>query len=936
MRLNQTYCTLIAIVLLSCTLDFKGQNFSNIGTSLGINGYGGESEYGSGISFYDFDKDGWDDITVASDTILKFFKNTNGFFSEIIFEEFPPFQQLKSVLWADYDNDGDSDLLLTCNGHPNFLYQNNGEFLFTDVTLSAGLPQNNVNHFGASWSDYDRDGDLDLYITTYIFTTPMGQSDFDWYNHLYNNQGDGTFVDVSIESNVYDQIKLSFQGLWTDVNNDLWPDLFVINDKTNANSLYLNEADGTFTNIAVASGISNVNDDPMTATGGDFNNDGFEDLFTTNTLPKPCRLFTNNGNQLFTDVSSSAGVSINEFTWGANFLDADNDKDLDLYVSEYHGFFVDQTNYFFINEGNSVFAQDNFNSDTSNSYVNATGDYNNDGYPDIVVLNDEEQGVDFWSNGGGENNWIKINPEGVISNRDGIGTRIELWSNGTKQMRYTYCGESYLCQNSGSEIFGLTDAVTVDSLFLFWPSGHIDEYFNLEANNSYIMTEGGNVNATIYFEEDQYLCSGENISLYTGDFSSYLWNTGDTTEYILITEPGIYFVTVTNSLGFSGTSEHVQFFDGNFGEIQANVSDVSCFGANDGSIVFEGDTSQISSVILNDQSVGLLVTNLANGDYEYELTNDYGCTATGSLVISEPDSLFVWFDIQSVNCFGDSTGSIFTDTTNATEYEIVWNNEINADSLVNIPSGEYGYVLTNSDGCNISGSITIQQSPEILYEYILSHITCYGLADGSIAIEISGGTGTLDVVIDAPDPEALDEGIYEFTISDSLECSVGEEFEIIEPGQLLLTLSLEDWEPDFTYELFISGGTSPFQILWDTGDTTIWLYEEDCTVYHSVEVTDANGCSATTSIFCFGITNEDLHAVRLFPNPASDIVVIDGLDLKATTKIQLFDSKGSLVDNHLKIQPENNSLNVESLAHGLYTIQIQENDRTVILQFVKN
>lgn len=497
-------------------------NFQDQATALGI-GFGtGDTYLGSGVSFYDYNKDGWDDITINTEDGLNvnFFKNNNGVFSidPIVLPNL--LYQTKQVNWVDFDNDGDNDIFVTSDTFYNRLFENDGNLNFTDITEVAGFPTTNMLTYGASWGDINNDGFLDVFISNRDGT-------FTYTNKLYQNNGDGTFTDVSALAGV-DESRLSFCSVFFDYNNDGWQDIYVSNDKyTTANLLYENNGDGTFTDVSQASETDLVLD-AMTTTIGDFNNDGWFDIYVTNTQQGNA-LLKNNGDGTFSDIASSTGTTFNSFAWGAVFLDADNDKDLDLYVSGAFDFDIPccLPSAFYENiEGESfAISPDNgFSGDLRESYSNAIGDVDNDGLPDIVVTNNDYENIFLWRNlTTTSNNYLKVKLQGTDSNRDGVGSRIEISVNGEKQYRYTLCGEGYLAQNSSSEFFGVGTATTIDYVKVTWLSGIEDVLFNVPVNQTLEILEGSETlnvniveeqnNLTVYptvFEDEIYLESTKN------------------------------------------------------------------------------------------------------------------------------------------------------------------------------------------------------------------------------------------------------------------------------------------------------------------------------------------------------------------------------------------------------------------------------------------
>lgn len=506
--------------------------FSDQASNIGLGFSSGNTPFGSGITFYDYDNDGWDDITLASQagTALRFFKNVNSVFVEEVLISPQITSQVKQVNWVDIDNDGDKDLYMTSNVSGNRLFVNNGSMSFHEVTSTCGLPTNNIFTYGASWGDYNNDGYLDVFLSNRDVTGVVP-------NYLYKNNGDGTFVNVSNLAGILEVSDLSFCSAFFDYDKDGWQDIYVSNDRVdNPNVLYKNNGDGTFTDASVNTN-TDLYIDAMTVTIDDYNNDGWLDIYVTNT-PSGNVFLKNNGDGTFTDIASTAGVLFNSIGWGAVFLDAENDMDLDLYVSgEFNGSvpgFLSAA--FYENNGNGFFSLPSnvgFTGDLRQSFSNAIGDVDNDGFPEIVVSNADNENIFVWQNQTvSSNNWLKVKLQGTVSNRDGIGSFIEISINGEKQYRYTLCGEGYLSQNSGTEIFGIADNTVVDYVKVTWLSGIVDVINNVNANQVLEIIEGEN-----------------QLSINENEQATFSFNNPVSDELIIKSDQNIKCVTLYNALG---------------------------------------------------------------------------------------------------------------------------------------------------------------------------------------------------------------------------------------------------------------------------------------------------------------------------------------------------------------------------------------------------
>ncbi len=462
---------------------------------VGVNHSYGIGVAGGGVSLVDINGDGWDDLSLASQEgdVIKVYLNNNGIFelqSNLALNN----NESKQILWVDLDNDGDKDLFITVLEGINRIFENIGNLTMVDITPNSGLPFTATSTYGAIFGDYDRDGYLDLYYgeKTLVFSTNQG--------HLFRNNGDLTFTEITGESNTTDLGKAPFCSVFFDLENDGWPDIYTAHDKTNINTLLRNNGDGTYTDASVSSGA----DMEMNAMGiavGDYDNNGFLDLYISNT-PIGNALLQNNGDSTFDEVAVESGTLFEGIGWSCNFLDVDNDGFLDLYVTAtvISDISTPSTLYMNLTDGTFAPPSTGFTGDTVTVHSHAIGDFNNDGYPDIFTNPFDEAPAKVWENQGGNHHFIKVSLEGVISNRDGIGSFIEVFANGNRYIRYTHCGVGYLGQNSNTEIIGIGEASAVDSIRVKWSSGHIDVLYNPTINELHHIVEGSTTNGDIQIE----------------------------------------------------------------------------------------------------------------------------------------------------------------------------------------------------------------------------------------------------------------------------------------------------------------------------------------------------------------------------------------------------------------------------------------------------
>ena len=425
---------------------------------------------------------------------------------------------------GDIDNDGLPDLyVLGLNG--NVLYRNRGDGTFADATEAAGLG-------GGRWStsaafvDYDRDGDLDLYVAnniqvdtrksplsfpgpdcnyrgTRVMCGPRGLTGA--LDAFYRNNGDGTFTDVTAAAGVLEEHPRYGLGVAAgDFDNDGWPDIYVANDST-PSYLYRNRRNGTFEDVALLAGVA-VSDDGMEQAGmgtdfGDYDNDGWLDLTKSNFSFESSNLYHNEHGSHFSDQAKATGVfavdTYSLVSWGTKFLDYDNDGWKDVVVangqvypylrhSPKGGETYDQRRLLFRNLGNGKFADVSNDSgpgirEERSSRGLATGDLDNDGDIDIVVVNMDGVPSILRNDGGNARNWLTLRLRGTTSNRFGLGSRVEVRSEGLTQVGEATTSGSIFSASDSRLHFGLAGATRAD-VEIRWPSGKVQTLRQVPVN----------------------------------------------------------------------------------------------------------------------------------------------------------------------------------------------------------------------------------------------------------------------------------------------------------------------------------------------------------------------------------------------------------------------------------------------------------------------
>lgn len=473
---------------------------------------------GGGVSCIDFNLDGLDDITLASaeGEPIKFYINKgNGQFEQINLIPDNLFK-LKQIIWVDFDNDGDKDLFAAAFDGVNKLYRNNGSLQLEDISEQAGIPQDTTRTMGVNFGDYNRDGWLDLY---YCERSLLGANTIN-QNRLFKNQADGTFIDVSLETNSSDKNRLPFCSVFADFNNDNWPDIYIANDRRTRNTLLVNY-EGFFLDASVESN-SGLEMEAMSTAIGDYNKDGLLDAYVSNNSAGNkflvnCPDSIDNIYPVFNELADDLNITVNGDCWGSILFDSNNDSNLDIYVSSalvgsdtVQSVLFEQTETGTFEVSNSPMI-----GDTVSSFNNAIGDFNGDGFSDIVVMNKAPFNLNLWENQNQSNNWIKIKLNGIISNSDAIGCRMELFHSGIYQQIYTTAAIGFFGQNSDQYIFGLGEFNTIDSLVVTWPTGHIDTFKDLNSNENYSFYEGQSTEDFIHIDSNIIISQMDTIAIDT-------------------------------------------------------------------------------------------------------------------------------------------------------------------------------------------------------------------------------------------------------------------------------------------------------------------------------------------------------------------------------------------------------------------------------------
>ena len=495
---------------------------------------------GAGGAFLDYDNDGWQDILLVNSMDWPenkkrksypalYHNNKDGTFTDVTQQAGLGVEMYGiGVAVADYDNDGNDDIYITCVG-PNRLFRNLGGGKFADVTGRAGVGDPGFST-SAAWFDYDNDGKLDLFVGNYVewtvetdkyctldaknksYCTPQtykGQS-----ASLYHNRGNGTFENVTAKAGVADPAGKTLGVALLDYDDDGWMDLFVAND-TEPNKLYRNNHDSTFTDNAVIAGVA-FSESGMARAGmgvdaADYDGSGKQSVVIGNFTNESIALYHNDGSGLFTDEAPASGigkVSAQSLTFACFFFDYDLDGMLDVFAANGHvsddisvvqpTVKYAQPPHLFRNRGKKKFEEvtSKLGRAINRAIVGrgaAYGDFDNDGDLDLLVTTNNGPARLLRNDNANQNDLLRVKTVGAKANRDGIGAKVVVkTSKGKTIYGMVRTGSSYCSQSELPLTFGLgkPEEGTTLNIEISWPGGQKETITNVKPNQSVVVLEG--------------------------------------------------------------------------------------------------------------------------------------------------------------------------------------------------------------------------------------------------------------------------------------------------------------------------------------------------------------------------------------------------------------------------------------------------------------
>ncbi len=706
------------------------------------------SNFSSGIAIHDINADGFDDIAVAENMhgISIWLSNGTGF-SWLASIELV--QDIKQICFVDADNDADLELFACAYGGGIYLYDSND-------LVNWNLIQNTFTeywgfHYGASWADYDRDGDLDVFVCQYVdFLYSQGMP-----NLFFENLGDYNFIERSNDLGLSQVTNNSFQSVWFDFNHDGWVDLYVINDHDVPNLFYRNVHGEYFVESAQDIG-ADVSMFCMSNSISDFDNDGDWNIFMTDDNDPV--LLDLSEDMVYSNIADSMGFESLSNGWGALWIDVDYDGDEDLHIAQG---WVDapEENLFYFNEEAGFTEFNQFDSVAYSSFINAKGDFNNDGRWDLVIRNEYPSllqiGMGVPSS---SSNWLKINLEGLHANSFGVGAVVRVYAGGIVQQFINHCGENYIAQNSSSTIVGLNNWNLIDSVSVIWPNSAMEKWYGLEVNQTYNLLEGSSIqndtlfinvsicqeNSSYNLPETWYSDANQSDSIVTINFGTndfeifnpwgwsrpcrihavqvpqsvlelekvwicdmqmYVtnWVSEEPLELVGLNYPsdtlpsGIYPVQWMNN-GGCWQEEQVELASITFPQLQLLLPDTIC---SQDSVLFEYNwEGGYLPLWVND-----IPDVIVPGDYEVSYADSMGCVHTSGFSVESWDTFSITHEVEMVG----NLANVELDIQGGyPPYEVVMNGTILTDwNWTSDVAGEFVLEVTDGHGCHVYETITI-------------------------------------------------------------------------------------------------------------------------------------------------------------------------------------------------------------------------------------
>ena len=706
------------------------------------------SWFGCGISTADFNNDGWDDFTSSgSDGWVKLW--TGGPDGLTLHDEWLMPNECKAVLWFDIENDGDLDLLLGVMHTGAYLYVQQSDGLLQEESAVRGLPQlQDWDIRGFSARDYDRDGDLDVYISSYH--DDLGDDVFIYENMLFQNTGTGYFEDVTMVSGVGNGYLHSFQGAWMDFTGNGFDDLWVINDRSIfPNALYSNLGNGTFVDVA-EDVAADIGIEAMSATLFDPDNDGDWDQYVTNIENNPNVLLLNNDG-MYEDISVSAGVASMQYSWGACAIDVDGDRWDDLMVATYR--FPNSNpydNHLYMNMGTGQEFEDateDWPNEQFQLYCLGRIDLDNDRSPDIIGHGNSSLAQVLHNTNSEGNARMTISLIGTVSNTRAVGSVIKVHADGLTQMQQVDAGCDYMTQHTYKRFFGLANLQQVDSIEVFWPTGDREVLYDVVADTALTIVEGFSYSA---LQPVDVPCPWSNAAwMVPFDLGAVemTWNGIPVTSPIVAADSAGEWTLEASWWGGAGSwSQTVVWTPEPEPEFSLEMIPPACQGQT---ALLSWDFPDEYPLTINGLAFSSEIENVPFGEGTFEVVMEVteGCSIDTVFVVSSPPALFADMELTHPPCAGDLGQAVITPGGGTGPLTV----DFGGADFTALSSGEYAFTVSDSLGCTYSDSLEMLSLDTLVGMVFVDYL---GVTDSvQVTTAATGGTPpytwTWNVVLDS-------------------------------------------------------------------------------------------------------------------------------------------------------------------------------------------
>ena len=651
-------------------------------------------EYGQGISVFDIDENGTDEIIIPSSYdslwIIEFNGEEVSFIRPIYCDGIA-----KHALFGDIDNDGDNDLYLTFENAPNRLYRNHGNYQFQDVTGTFGVGTLESNHYGAAFGDIDNDGFLDILAGSNSETNSV---------LLFRNNNGTSFTNVTEVWGAAIGCGHTFQGTFFDYNKDGKQDIHFANDRAPIDGLMVNH-DDFFINQATGLGFDVVSNS-MSSSIADYNHDGELDIFVTNTPNINCGLWQLNEQGFYQDYGIEKGLGFYRWSWAANWVDWNNDSWEDLYIcnnpqpNDPIPFFMNQTGESFVPISDQPEPALHY------SFSCAKGDFNGDGFYDLVISNASGVPVQMLKNQPNENHYLRMRLEGTVSNRNGIGSWIRYTMDGDTAVRYTRAGDSFMTQDSQWLILGTGSHDHIDYLEIKWLSGIVDRYYNLPVDTNVVFVEGQREFAIM----DAFgntsplqvsLCPNEGLTLNSELGNLVLWSNGESSNSIYINESTDVSYSFFDEWGLEHYSDTVHVWIESSPSYAQNIIPPTCHDTQNGVAEIQIFSPSWFATPENYQ-------DLSGGQYSFILQTSLGCTQEVLFEIQNPLPIEIAIGQESTL---DNTIEVFI-SGGTGDLALFLDGELQSSTSLTLMVGSHVVEVIDYNGCIATKIVVVESEPE--------------------------------------------------------------------------------------------------------------------------------------------------------------------------------------------------------------------------------